>query len=100
MDNEKLTTRSKDKPITEGYLAGGAALIVAILWLVFDAFHPLIIFTLYVIALFCLSLSTLWLLSKEKTIKEWFSGQPARLFTAGFVGLFFILASLVLILFR
>jgi hypothetical protein len=90
------TTQSREKPITEGYLAGGAALIVAILWLVLDAYHPVIIFTLYAIALFCLSISTLWLLSKEKTIKEWITGRPAHLFTTGFVGLFFILTSVFL----
>jgi NADH:ubiquinone oxidoreductase subunit 6 (subunit J) len=93
-------TQSREKPITEGYLAGGAALIVAILWLVLDAFNPVIIFTLYVIAIFCLSISTLWLLSKEKTIKEWLSGQPARLFTTGFVGLFFILTSVFLLYYK
>ena len=64
------TTKLKDKSITEGYLAGGAALIVAVLWTVFDAFHPLIILPLYLMAIFCLSLSTFWLLSEKKTKKE------------------------------
>lgn len=64
------TTRLKDKSITEGYLAGGAALIVAVLWTVFDAFHPLIILPLYIIAIFCLFLSTRWLITKEKAKKN------------------------------
>ena len=64
------TSKLKDKSITEGYLAGGAALLVAVLWTVFDAFHPLIILPLYIIAIFCLFLSTRWLIAKEKDKKN------------------------------
>lgn len=72
------TSRWKDKPVTEGYLTGGASLIVTILWMLYSSFYTMVIFTLFLISLFCLSLSTLWLLSKEKTIKEWFTSQPLR----------------------
>lgn len=64
------TTRLKDKSITEGYLAGSAALLIAILWTVFDAFHPLLILPLYLIALFCFFLSTRWLIAKKKAKKN------------------------------
>jgi hypothetical protein len=70
------TSRRRDKPVTEGFLAGGASLIVTILWMLYSSFHAMAIFALFLISLFCLSLSTLWLLSKEKTIKEWFKSQP------------------------
>jgi hypothetical protein len=99
MDNLKSTTHTYNQPITEGYLAGGAALMVAVLWLVFDVFHPLMILALYTISFFCLSITTLWLLSKDKTIKDWFSGQPVRFISAGILGLFFVLSSLGLILY-
>ena len=79
------TPQSKDKPVSEGYLVGVAALLVTILWMFFAPFHPMIIFTLYLIALFCLSLSTLWILAKEKTIKEWFFDQTARFLTVGVI---------------
>ena len=97
MDNIKSTSQSNDHPITEGFLTGGAALLVAVLWFVFDAFHPLIIFVLYAISFLCLSITTLWLLSNNKTIKEFFTGRPVRHFAAGMAGLFFILSSLALI---
>jgi len=99
MMNEKTVTRSHEKPITEGYLAGGGALLVAILWILFDAFHPMIILALYLVAIICLSIATLWLLSKEKTIKEWYSGQPVRYYASGFIGLFYVLTSLALIVY-
>ena len=79
------TTQSKDKPVTEGYLVGIATLLVTILWMFYAPFHPMIIFTLYLIALFCLSLSTLWVLAKEKTIEEWFLNQTARSLTVGVI---------------
>ena len=72
------TTRLNDKAITEGYLAGGAALLVTISWIVYSPLHPLIIFILFLLSLFCFSLSTLWLLAKEMTIKEWFTDRPLR----------------------
>ena len=90
--------RAKDRPISEGYLAGGAALTVTILWLFFSTLHPLIIFTLYVIALFCLSLSTLWLFSKEKTIKEWLTARPMRSYIVVIIEVFFIVIFLLLTL--
>ena len=99
MDIIKSTSHSNNHPITEGLLAGGAALMLAILWLVFDAFHPLIIFVLYAISFVCLSITTLWLLSNDKTIKEFFTGRPVRYFAAGMAGLFFILSSITLIIY-
>jgi hypothetical protein len=72
------TIKLRDKLITKGYLAGGSALIVIVLWMVYSLFHPLEIFALFLVALFCLSLTTLWLLSKEATIIEWFKSQPLR----------------------
>ena len=75
------TSRWRDKPVTEGYLAGGASSIVTILWMLYSSLHTMVIFTLFLISLFCLSLSTLWLLSKEKTVKEWFKSQPLRYVT-------------------
>ena len=77
------TTRYNDKSITEGYVAGIAALIVSILWMFNAPCHPMIIFVPFLIALFCLSLSTLWVFSKEKSIKEWFTSQPFRYFIVG-----------------
>ena len=77
------TNQFNDKSIFEGYLTGGASLIVTILWIIYSPFHPLVIFALFLISLFCLSLSTLWLLSKEKTIKEWFRNQTSRYFIVG-----------------
>lgn len=79
------TTRFNDKSITEGYIAGLAALIVSILWMFYAPFHLMIIFVPFLIGLFCLSLSTLWVLSKEKSIKEWFSNQPFRYLIVGFI---------------
>ena len=86
------TIRLRDKLITEGYLAGGSALIVTILWMVYSTFHPLVIFALFLVALFCLSLTTLWLLSKEATIKEWFKSQPLRYLIVGVVEVALIVA--------
>ena len=93
------TTRYNDKSITEGYVAGIAALIVSILWMFNAPFHSMIIFLPFLIALFCLSLSTLWVLSEEKLIKEWFSTQPFRYLIVGFIELalivgFFLVFSL------
>ena len=67
------------KPIAEGFLAGAAALIVAIMWMIYSDFHPIVIFPLYLMALFCLSLSILWLLSKKKSVKEWLSIHSSRI---------------------
>lgn len=72
------TSQWKNKPVTEGYLTGGASLIVTISWMLYSSLHIMVIFTLFLMSLFCLSLSTLWLLSKEKTIKKWFKSQPLR----------------------
>ena len=77
------TTRTNDKSITEGYIAGGAALLVTILWMVYSPFHPLIIFILFLVSLFCFSLSTLWLLAKEMTILDWFKVRPLRYLIVG-----------------
>jgi len=86
------TIRLRDKPTTEGFLAGGSALMVTILWMVYSPFHPLVIFALFLVALFCLSLNTLWLLSKEATIKEWFISQPLRYLIVGVVEVALIVA--------
>lgn len=83
-------TKTNDKAITEGYLAGGAALIVTILWVIYAPFHPLVIFIPFLISLVCLSLSTLWLLSHEKTIREWFISQPIRYIIVGIIEVIFI----------
>ena len=99
MDILKSKSQSNNHPITEGFLAGGSALIVAILWFVFDAFHPMIIFVLYAISFVCLSIATLWLLSNGKTIKEFFSGRPVNFIAAGMAGLFFIFSSITLIIY-
>ena len=93
------TTRSSDKSITEGYLAGIGALLVTILWIIYAPFHQMIIFALYLVALFCLSLSTLWALSKEKTIREWFLNQRSRYLIVGgievaLIAVFFLVFSL------
>ena len=74
-----------NKPVAEGYLAGTGALIVTILWIFYSPFHPLIIFSLFLIALFCLSLSTLWQLSKGKNLMEWLKDRPMRYFILGFI---------------
>ena len=79
------TSRLRDNSITEGYLAGIAALLVTILWMIYAPFHQMVVFTLYLIALFCLSLSTLWVLAKEKTIKEWFLNQTSRYLIVGVI---------------
>ena len=70
--------RSRENPIAEGFLAGIATLLVTIAWIAHAPFHQMIVFALYLVALFCLSLSTLWVLSREKTIKEWFLHQTSR----------------------
>ena len=88
------TTRTNDKSITEGYLAGGAALLVTILWVVYSPLHPLIIFILFLVSLFCFSLSTLWLLAKEMTIKEWFTGRPLRYLIVGLFEVILVIAFL------
>ena len=87
-----------DKPITEGYLAGGAALAVTVLWLLFAEIHPVFTFLLYVTALFCASLSTLWLFSREKTIREWVSAHSLRLYTIAVIEILLLAAFLVLAL--
>lgn len=71
------------KPITEGYLAGLATLIVTFLWIDDAPFSPWIILPLYLIGLICLTISTLWILSKERPIKEWVSQRPSRYFSIG-----------------
>jgi len=70
MKNKPISSHSKDKPITEGYLAGGASLIVSILWIIYSPFSPFIILILLVISLFCLALSTFWLIKERKKINE------------------------------
>ena len=89
------TTVFQDKSITEGYLAGGSALIVTILWMVYSPILPLIIFALFLIALACLSISTLWLLSKEATIKKWFISHPVRYLIVGAIEVAFIVVFLI-----
>jgi hypothetical protein len=91
MENKKIVNYSNDKSISEGYLAGGASLMVTILWMAFAPFHPLAIFTLFAISLFCFTLSTLWVLSKEKTIKEWFAVHYSR-------SIFVVMIEIVLII--
>lgn len=56
----------------EGFLAGGASLVVALIWWAISPFHPLVIYLLYLIALFFILLSTFWWLAKESALKEWF----------------------------
>ena len=89
---QMTTTRINDKSITEGYLAGGAALIVTILWMVYSPFHPLIIFILFLVSQVCLSLSMLWLLSKEMTIIEWLKVRPLRYLIAGLLEVIIVIA--------
>lgn len=86
----------------EGYLTGGAALIIVFLWLLVDAFNPTIIFVLYLVAIGYLSLSTLWLISGGIgiSIKAWFSGSPVRIFTIGLIGVLVLIVPLVLVLRR
>lgn len=60
------------RPIMEGVLAGGASMIVALIWWTISPFHPLVIYLLYLIALFFMLLSTFWWLAKENALKEWF----------------------------
>lgn len=86
------TTRRNDKSITEGYLAGGAALLVTILWIIYAPFHPLIIFIVFLISLVCLSISTLWILAKENKIKEWINFRPIRYLIVGVLEVILIIA--------
>ena len=81
-----------DKSVTDGYLAGGSALIITILWMVYSPFHPLVIFAPFLVALFCLSMTTLWLLSEEVTLKEWFNHRPLRYLVVGAVELALMVA--------
>ena len=89
---QMTTTRVNDKAITEGYLAGGSALLVTILWIVYSPLHPLIIFILFLVSLFCFSLSTLWLLAKEMTIKEWFKVRSLRYLIVGLLEVILVIA--------
>lgn len=83
-------SKTNDKAITEGYLAGGAALIVTILWMVYAPFHSLVIFIPFVTSLACITLSTLRLVSNEITIREWFISQPIRYIIVGIIEVIFI----------
>ena len=89
-----------NKPILEGYLTGGAALIIVLLWLWVDAFNPMIIFVLYLVAISYLSLSTLWLFSGGETIRAWLSDSPVRYLTAGLIGVLVVAGPLILILLK
>ena len=75
------------KPIMEGFLAGGATLIVVLLWWILSPFHALIVYALYLIGLLFLSIATLWLLAKEMTLNDWFSelnrGQMVMVYILG-----------------
>ena len=84
----------------EGYLAGGAALIIVLLWLWVDAFNPMIIFILYLVAISYLSLSTLWLFSKGETIQAWLSGSPLRYLTVGLIGVLVVVGPFILVLIK
>ncbi|MDC3220115.1 hypothetical protein OAU00_03410 [Saprospiraceae bacterium] len=79
------------KPITEGYLAGLAALIVTFLWIDDAPFSPWIILPLYLIGLICLAIPTLWILSKDRPIKDWVLQQPSRYFSIGLLGIILII---------
>ena len=78
------------KPITEGYLAGLAAIIVTILWIDDAPFSPWIILPLYLIGLICLAIPTLWILSKDRPIKDWVLQHPSRYSSIGFLGIILI----------
>lgn len=57
----------------DGFLAGGATLVVVLLWWILSPFHPLIIYAFYLIALLFLYIATLWLLAEGMTLNDWFS---------------------------
>lgn len=70
---------TKDRPIVEGLIAGTGALVLSFFWIIFEAFPPWVVFLLYLAGLFCLSLSSLWIISGGDYSK-WFAEDPVRFF--------------------
>ena len=100
VDGSILTLKHKtwqmknERPIVEGFIAGGGALFLSILWMVFAALHPLMILLLYLAALYCLSISTIWLLAQGNSLRSWFTKKPTRFFIVGFVEVLLIVGFL------
>lgn len=77
--------RFNDKPVAEGYIAGISSLIVALVWAMYSPFDFLVIFPIFMVALFCISISTIWTISGEETVSQWIGGHYSRITILVFV---------------
>lgn len=54
----------------------------------------MIIFGLYLVCLFCLTISILWIISSKTGLEAWFTNHPVNYYIVGFVETFFIIGFL------
>ena len=81
----KTKQQLADKPILTTIIAGGASLLISLIWLWGEVFHPFIILAPYTIGLSCIFIATIWILSKGMSAKDWLLRHPAYFFISGFI---------------